>query len=1244
MDGYDSIEAYIRDDKFSKLSPDAKTYKVQVKSQTPHASDEKETEKKHVTEKTKGNVCDVVTTPEMTLKQTKSRRQRKKGRLPSEDSTSSESSVMGIPSRRDAMTSRRRNKNQRGSRATDPAESKAAVKKKTRRSPKSTEIPSTSSPILNSPTQPTLEQVNPEEKFQRILSENLKEYSRQRMRALHMSLRHFSNVEARITQKELNQAFQDNQIRLSGRVSQYLIDRFEDNRGIDCERLYRFLTDAHMKSGRDSVMALQRRNDLETQPEMTLEEKDADLLQRLEDLLIENQGYFNVESLRESFQKTDKEKAGKLNSKEVLDLCNHHHTPLYGALLKSLLKRCDIDCNDLISWPEFLNFLDLSQQNAQKKCPALCDAPRRVKSSAPVTPSPIDELSEETKSRLVSKLRKKVSLVKDRNLIEKQDEDQENPREMNGDIRHKEVLDEKSVKEEDENPDRKRIIANMRRVTNLVKTSSGFLSTVKTFISGKRKSESDMKTLAIQTGDTDIDNNNLDYKMTSSSDDVSGSFNISVKDGGCESSPDPPPNKPKTSRSAPLLSACDEVVPDKDQEATGKIEADPKSVCSSKSVKEGSTSSRHKNDKMYSIKGKNSTVEFLPPCDVDKHPQILDPPTQRLKLDWVYGYRGNDCRSNVFVLVTDEIVYFLSNIAVLYNKQTHRQRHYREHTEDINCLAVHGNGNIVVTGQNTSKTNPQYQAHIRVWRADTLQTTQVLGAGMFQKTILSVAFAGSSDLFAAVDNSSEKRLTLWDVTSGELKGDTIVNTEVICDLQFNPKYPDVMVISGKEYLAWWKIYPDSRMIQPLAQPNYENFLRAKYVICLSHNDRGDLLTGDSNGTVYVWGDGGNKITNFIKHGHDGPVFAVLCMKTHILTGGRDGFIYSWQFNKNMEMDGELPLPKLEGGVRLLVHHGDSIIIGTTVNSMLSITPSKRHSPLKDVVLDQVPMTQGHFNEVRGLARIPQSESLGTVLTAGTDGVLCWFNPLGRDPVCKLVLKGIQFLSVDALPTGKHVALGTRDGHLVVLDIVGVSSTESFNQKLCKDKITIVKFSPDGTSIAAGSADGCVYVCALTNKENGSKNWEFTGKFKDHKEPIQFLDWSADPNDSAYLIKSCTAGPQQCVWNTSTFCSIEKFDTRTIKWQSETCAVDVSMCGLWSTRVARDCDILCVTVNPQHTLVAMGDSKGQISLFRYPCFKQGAFCHTYKSHSSVRNLLFSEDGQFLISVGGRDLTVLQWELT
>ncbi len=40
------------------------------------------------------------------------------------------------------------------------------------------------------------------------------------------------------------------------------------------------------------------------------------------------------------------------------------------------------------------------------------------------------------------------------------------------------------------------------------------------------------------------------------------------------------------------------------------------------------------------------------------------------------------------------------------------------------------------------------------------------------------------------------------------------------------------------------------------------------MICLLHNETGDLITGDSNGTIYVWGNGGNVITNFVKHGHE----------------------------------------------------------------------------------------------------------------------------------------------------------------------------------------------------------------------------------------------------------------------------------------------------------------------------------------------------------------------------------------
>lgn len=84
MDEYNSIEDYIRDDKFSKISPDAKSYKVQIKRQSSPSNDEKEPEKKQQQEKPKNGQGDVVNGPDMTCKSTKYRQPRKKGRLPSE--------------------------------------------------------------------------------------------------------------------------------------------------------------------------------------------------------------------------------------------------------------------------------------------------------------------------------------------------------------------------------------------------------------------------------------------------------------------------------------------------------------------------------------------------------------------------------------------------------------------------------------------------------------------------------------------------------------------------------------------------------------------------------------------------------------------------------------------------------------------------------------------------------------------------------------------------------------------------------------------------------------------------------------------------------------------------------------------------------------------------------------------------------------------------------------------------------
>lgn len=58
-------------------------------------------------------------------------------------------------------------------------------------------------------------------------------------------------------------------------------------------------------------------------------------------------------------------------------------------------------------------------------------------------------------------------------------------------------------------------------------------------------------------------------------------------------------------------------------------------------------------------------------------------PQQKLKLDWVYGYRGRDCRSNLYILPTSEMVYFVAAAVVLYNVEEQCQRHYLGHTDDV---------------------------------------------------------------------------------------------------------------------------------------------------------------------------------------------------------------------------------------------------------------------------------------------------------------------------------------------------------------------------------------------------------------------------------------------------------------------------------------------------------------------------------------------------------------------------------
>lgn len=85
----------------------------------------------------------------------------------------------------------------------------------------------------------------------------------------------------------------------------------------------------------------------------------------------------------------------------------------------------------------------------------------------------------------------------------------------------------------------------------------------------------------------------------------------------------------------------------------------------------------------------NDTLsDRLRDSDRERHTESTDmadrtAPNCHLRLEWVYGYRGHQCRNNLYYTAAKEIVYFVAGVGVVYNTREHKQKFYLGHNDDI---------------------------------------------------------------------------------------------------------------------------------------------------------------------------------------------------------------------------------------------------------------------------------------------------------------------------------------------------------------------------------------------------------------------------------------------------------------------------------------------------------------------------------------------------------------------------------
>uniref|UniRef100_A0A8C4H7K4 EMAP like 3 n=1 Tax=Dicentrarchus labrax TaxID=13489 RepID=A0A8C4H7K4_DICLA len=607
--------------------------------------------------------------------------------------------------------------------------------------------------------------------------------------------------------------------------------------------------------------------------------------------------------------------------------------------------------------------------------------------------------------------------------------------------------------------------------------------------------------------------------------------------------------------------------------------------------------------KMF-IRGRPITMYI--PSNIQNYEDLkMEPPSERLELDWVYGYRGRDCRANLYFLPTGEAVYFIACVVVLYHINKRTQRHYRKHTDCVRCLTLHPDKVRVASGQTAG-----------VDKDGKVTTTSLKDIKKFPNLLMS---QDSGAFLCVIDDSNEHMLSVWDCNKGTKYAEVKSTNEAVFTVEFNPSDSTNIITCGKSHVYFWTLSTGQFTKK---QGIFGKYKKPKFIQCFVFSLTGDVLTGDSEGNILTWGKSTFQIMRQTR-AHEGSVFTLCTLQGGALLsgGGKDRKIIRW--SADLAPERECEIPEKYGAVRTIADvDGEELLVGTTRNAILRGTFSDGF----------VAIVQGHVDEMWGLATHP---SQNIFLTCGHDRQVCLWNTEEHKLDWCITLEEYG-LCAGFCPNGSVVSVGLSTGRWLVLDLLTrevVSESTDGNEQL-----SVMRYSPDGSFLAVGSHDNFIYIYNVT--ESGRRYTRF-GKCNGHSSFITHLDWSKDGK----YIMSNSGDYEILYWDIAAGCKLlrNRFESKDREWASYTCVLGFHVMGVW-LEGSDGTDINALCRSHSERMVAVADDFCKVHLFQYPCPKPKAPSHRYEGHGShVTNVCFTHSDSHLLSMGGKDTCILQWKV-
>ncbi|KAM9364927.1 echinoderm microtubule-associated protein-like 6 [Pholidichthys leucotaenia] len=616
-------------------------------------------------------------------------------------------------------------------------------------------------------------------------------------------------------------------------------------------------------------------------------------------------------------------------------------------------------------------------------------------------------------------------------------------------------------------------------------------------------------------------------------------------------------------------------------------------------------------------------------------------PDCRLRLDWVYGYRGHQCRNNLYYTAGKEVVYFVAGVGVVYNTREHSQRFYLGHNDDIISLALHPDRSLVATGQ-VGK-----DPYVCVWDSFTVQTVSLLRDG-HTHGIACLAFSSDGQRLASVGLDAKNTVCIWEWKRGRILATATGHSDRIFDICWDPCQQNRLVSCGVKHIKFWSLCGNA------LTPKRGIFGKTgdlQTILCVAAGKEEVTYSGTLNGDVYVWN--GLSLIRTVQSAHGAGIFSMYSCEEGFATGGRDGCIRLWDMD--FKPITKIDLREAEQGykglsIRSVCWRADRILAGTQDSEIFEVMVRDRDKPLL--------IMQGHSEGELWALDVHPKKPLA--VTGSDDRSVRLWSLVDHALIARCnmeeAVRSVAF-SVD----GSQLALGMKDGSFTVLRVRDM--TEVVHIKDRKEVIHEMKFSPDGSYLAVGSNDSLVDVYAVAQR------YKKVGECSKSSSFITHLDWSVD---SKILQTNDGAGERIFYRMPLGKPIVTKEEVKGLHWASWSSVLGSEVSGIWP-KYSDQTEINAVDANVSAAVLVTGDDHGLVKLYRFPClskgphpcllflfsfkflissrlgfrlespcFLQGAKFKKYVGHSAhVTNVRWSHDHQWVLTVGGADHALFQW---